>query len=39
MKSIILAGSKGIGKGIADAIGEIEFVEEVITTFSNDLDT
>ena len=39
MKSIILAGSKGIGKGIADAIGEIEFVEEVITTSTNDLDT
>jgi 3-oxoacyl-[acyl-carrier protein] reductase len=37
MKTIVLAGSKGIGKGIYDKLEEIS--DEIITTSSSDLDT
>ena len=36
-KAIVLAGSRGIGKGIADELESIS--SEVIRTSSNDLDT
>tara|TARA_R110000751_G_scaffold6038_10_gene26444 strand:- start:3819 stop:4466 length:648 start_codon:yes stop_codon:yes gene_type:complete len=36
-KAIVLAGSRGIGKGIADALREINF--DVLATSSADLDT
>ena len=37
MKAIVLAGSKGIGKGIADKLKDI--CDEVVTTSSSQLDT
>ena len=37
MKAIVLAGSKGIGKGISDELNLI--CDEVISTSSSDLDT
>ena len=37
MKTIVLAGSKGIGKGISDKLTEIS--DEIITTSSSELDT
>ena len=37
MKAIVLAGSKGIGKGISDKLDEI--VDKIVTTSSSDLDT
>ena len=37
MKAIVLAGSKGIGKGISDKLNEI--VDEIVATSSSDLDT
>ena len=37
MKAIVLAGSKGIGKGISDKLNEI--VDKVVATSSSDLDT
>ena len=37
MKAIVLAGSKGIGKGISDKLNEI--TEEIVVTSSSDLDT
>lgn len=37
MKSIVLASSRGIGKGIADELESIS--SEVIRTSSSDLDT
>ena len=37
MKAIVLAGSKGIGKGISDELKTI--CDEVISTSSKDLDT
>lgn len=36
-KAIVLAGSRGIGKGIANSLSELNF--DVITTSSQDLDT
>ena len=36
-KAIVLAGSRGIGKGIADALRKIDF--EVLATSSRELDT
>ena len=37
MKAIVLAGSRGIGKGISDELNLI--CDEVISTSSSDLDT
>ena len=37
MKAIVLAGSKGIGKGISDKLRDI--TDEIVTTSSSDLDT
>ncbi len=37
MKAIVLAGSKGIGKGISDQLQSI--CDDVISTSSTDLDT
>ncbi len=37
MKAIVLAGSKGIGKGISDQLQSI--CDDVISTSSSDLDT
>ena len=37
MKAIVLAGSKGIGKGITDQLNLI--CDEVVSTSSSDLDT
>ena len=37
MKAIVLAGSKGIGKGIADELGKM--CDEVVATSSSELDT
>ena len=37
MKAIVLAGSKGIGKGISDQLHLI--CDEVVSTSSSDLDT
>ena len=36
-KALVLAGSRGIGKGIADSLSELNL--DVITTSSKDLDT
>ena len=37
MKAIVLAGSKGIGKGISDKLNEI--TDEIVATSSSELDT
>ena len=37
MKAIVLAGSKGIGKGVSDDLKTI--CDDVISTSSSDLDT
>tara|TARA_Y100000004_G_C8901604_1_gene406635 strand:- start:551 stop:1201 length:651 start_codon:yes stop_codon:yes gene_type:complete len=39
MKAIVLAGSKGIGKGITDSLKEISSINEVVSTSSSDVDT